>query len=262
MAETTDAHDVDDRIERERRFHDQDFEHKTRNETVDKYYTVAKESFVWFDRLLGEIPAGASVLEYGCGEGSHVFDLAGSASVTGIDLSPVAIRHAQEEAARRGVSIQLRVMDAERLDFPDRSFDVVLGSGILHHLDLSRALPEIVRVLKEDGQIIFMEPLGHNPLINLYRRRTPHLRTPDEHPLLKRDLMDAARRFESMECRYFVLCALAAVPFRSTPIFPLVRRSLEMLDRLLFRIPLLRQFAWFVAFRCRCPQQVAAGPIS
>src|ERR1700680_4878782 len=86
MAETTDAHDVDDRIERERRFHDQDFEHKTRNETVDKYYTVAKESFVWFDRLLGEIPAGASVLEYGCGEGSHVFDLAGSASVTGIDL--------------------------------------------------------------------------------------------------------------------------------------------------------------------------------
>jgi hypothetical protein len=44
-----------------------------------------------------------------------------------------------------------------------------------------------------------MEPLGHNPLLNWYRARAPDLRTPDEHPLLARDLALAESCFDEVD---------------------------------------------------------------
>ena len=124
---------------------------------------------------------------------------AAGAHATGIDISPVAIEMGVREAASRGLRdrTHFAVMNAEALDFPDASFDRVCGSGILHHLDLKKAYGEIARVLRPNGYGIFLEPLGHNPLINWYRRRTPQMRTEDEHPLLKSDLAlarDISRR--------------------------------------------------------------------
>src|SRR3546814_4334755 len=49
------------------------------------------------------------------------------------------------------------------------------------------------RVLRPGGRAVFIEPLGLNPAIELYRRFTPSARTPDEHPLLRRDF----RRFDA-----------------------------------------------------------------
>ena len=57
-------------------------------------------------------------------------------------------------------------------------FDAVLGKQILHHLDLGVAIPEIVRVLRPGGRAVFLEPLIHNPLLEGYRRLTPHLPQP------------------------------------------------------------------------------------
>ena len=44
-----------------------------------------------------------------------------------------------------------QIMDAHHLEFPDDTFDIVFGTGILHHLDFETALREIFRVLKKDG---------------------------------------------------------------------------------------------------------------
>lgn len=130
---------------------------------------------------------GKSVLEYGCGTGSLINLSLGARAkkTTGIDISEVVIGQAKQkyekEVATGKVSFQ--VMDAEALEFSDSTFDLICGKSILHHLDLQKCYTEISRVLKSEGKAIFLEPLGHNPIINLYRKVTPKLRTVDEHPL-------------------------------------------------------------------------------
>src|SRR3546814_19128134 len=87
-------------------------------------------------------------------------------------------------ATETGLHATFSVDNAEQTSFPDASFDRIGGSGILHHLDLDRAYAEIARLLKPGGRAVFLEPLGHNPLLTAYRDRTPRMRTEDKnHPL-------------------------------------------------------------------------------
>jgi SAM-dependent methyltransferase len=199
---------------------------------------------------------GGSVLDYGCGEGAYgALHLAEHGKqVTAIDLSPVAIEHARDTARAKGVDelIDFRVMNAEQLDFPDASFDVVAGNGVIHHLDLDRSLAEVARVLKPGGSAIFLEPMGHNPLINLYRRRTPEQRTEDEHPLKTKDFDVLKRHFDAVDARYFHLLSLAALPFVARR--GLVKR-LDSVDRKLFQVvPATQRLAWIVVVRLRGPR--------
>jgi len=109
-------------------------------------------------------------------------------------------------------------------------------------------------VLRDDGSAMFVEPLGHNPLINLYRRRTPQLRTPDEHPLLVDDIREAERHFESIEPHFCYLTSLAAVPFRNVGFFRSLVRGLDRFDQFIFRyLPPSRRYAWQVAIKLRNP---------
>lgn len=235
-----------DRQDRERAFHDEKYGHDAPPPTV-KYYEAAQQCFADYDELVRDGCAGSRVLEYGCGEGSAAYELAArGAVVTGIDISDVAIANARLEAERRGLDIGFEVMDAEHLTFQGRTFDLVCGSGILHHLDLDRSCREIARVLAPGGRAVFSEPLGHNPLINTYRRLTPNLRTEDEHPLRMADLDLLRRHFAEVDVRYYALTSLAAVPMRSRPSFPKVLRGLERLDGAVFRaLPFTRRFAWY-----------------
>jgi SAM-dependent methyltransferase len=138
-------------------------------------------------------------------------------------------------------------MNAEALDFPEASFDRVCGSGILHHLDLGKAYAEIARVLRPGGYGVFLEPLGHNPLINWYRRRTPNMRTEDEHPLLKSDLALAEKHFATIRSRFFHFAVLGAVPLRRSFLFKPAVAIGEGIDRvLLSSASPLRNQAWMV----------------
>ena len=125
---------------------------------------------------------------------------------------------------------------------------------MIHHLELDRAYAELARVLPPGGSAIFVEPLGHNPLINLYRRRTPTLRTPDEHPLLMRDLAAAERHFGVVRARFFHLASLLAVPLRGSAAFENALELFENTDRALFRtLPFARRYAWQVAIEFSRP---------
>jgi SAM-dependent methyltransferase len=138
-------------------------------------------------------------------------------------------------------------MNAESLDFEADSFDLICGTAILHHLDLNRALAELARTLRPGGMALFMEPLGHNPVINLYRHLTPHMRTIDEHPLLMRDLQLARRYFHGVRPHFFSLQSLMAVPFRRRRFFRRLLTALETADAALFRLlPFARRYAWQV----------------
>src|SRR5712692_5573664 len=158
---------MDLRHERERAYHNQAFAQGTR-ESVGSYYNYIDNSTSCFRRILDVNCANRRVLEYGCGQGSHAFYLAArGAAVTGIDLSDVAIDQGRDRARRERLDVTFRVMDAERLDFEDDSFDLICGVAILHHLDLQKALSEVSRTLRPGGLAVFLEPLGHNPAINL-----------------------------------------------------------------------------------------------
>ena len=138
---------------KEKEFHNVTFRDLTR-EKADKFYSIWGRTIEVYQDHLAARCKGKKVLEYGCGTGSQSFFLAQmGAEVTGIDISDVAIQKARAEAHARGlVSVKFEVMDAESLMFQDSSFDIVCGSGILHHLNLTRAYSEIARTLLPQGE--------------------------------------------------------------------------------------------------------------
>lgn len=238
-----------ERLNREADFHDRVFGTETNvRAPTDRFYAVAQRAYNDYASLVRENIAGLDVLEYGCGPGSQAFDLASlAAQVYGIDISPAAIEAARATAVRRNVghNCHFEVMDAEAMSFPDDRFDRICGSGILHHLDLTRAFGEIARILKPGGRAIFIEPLGHNPAINWYRRRTPQMRTPDEHPLLVADFAKAGQHFPSVRQQFYSFAVLAAVPLLRSRLFRPIHGALERLDSILLasRSP-IRWCAW------------------
>jgi SAM-dependent methyltransferase len=242
------------RLERELEFHNKRFASGTRGADkpggladVEKFYSIVERSRSYYWESIQEGCEGKRILEYGCGTGSHAFSLAKKgARVTGIDISDVAVEKAQRQAnAERIQGLDFAAMNAEELKFPDNTFDLICGTAILHHLDLTKAFPELARTLKPGGKAVFVEPLGHNPVINLYRRLTPGVRTPDEHPLLMRDFKLARGWFDKVDIRCFHLFSLCAVPFRRHRSFGRLLRWFDHIDAGLFRAtPFMRRYAW------------------
>jgi SAM-dependent methyltransferase len=245
---------------REKEFHDQTYASGAYNSRPTlKFYAVARSAFDYHGQRVREVAReGTRVLEYGCGEGSAAFTCAQQgARVTGIDISEVAIESAAERARGEGLETlaDFRAMDGEALEFPDASFDLICGCGILHHTDLSHSYDEIRRTLKPGGRALFVEPLGHNRLINLYRNRTPQYRTEDEHPLLLADLEAAEDYFGDVETTFFALTTLLAFPAHRLPGFSSLRNGLERLDTALFRRSVAaKRNAWFVVMEMADPK--------
>jgi SAM-dependent methyltransferase len=118
---------------------------------------------------------GDRVLEIGCGGGFFtsqlVAALASGVNVTSVDISPELVERARSRPELAGrTHLVIEVGNVESLPYADASFDAVVGSSILHHLDLDRALPALARVLKPGGRFVFAEPNAFNPLIALERR--------------------------------------------------------------------------------------------
>lgn len=245
------AKDLSARHEAESRFHDEKYGHGVR---YPRHYSV-NPTYPIYLRMLGMAGnlSGKRVLEYGCGEGWITRDLAGKgAMVSAFDISTEAVRRTREVLASDGYGDQCSVarMGAERLDYADESFDVAFGFAILHHLDLKPAITELYRVLKPAGVAYFAEPLGSNPIINLYRRITPQYRTEDEEPLDLEVLAPLLTQFREVEHSDYYVTALAAVALAYLPfgakLYPAINRQLMKFDdALLRRFPGLGRLAWY-----------------
>jgi SAM-dependent methyltransferase len=240
------------RKEAERQFHNERFggEDDIRK-PLNKWYSAMSGCLRLQVNLIRQYGKNAVVLEYGCGDGrfslgdNHLPD--NTARFHGIDISDAAVERARDRARSQGLAnCEFTVMDAEQLTFADGKFDVVFGQGILHHLDLAKSLNEILRVLRPGGIAVFCEPMGHNPLINRFRDKTPEMRTPDEHPLLISDIRFARTVFGKVDVHFFGLATLAAVPFRNYRFGKGLKKVCERLDSVLLRIPVIQKHAWFV----------------
>src|SRR5258708_12115544 len=92
-----------------------------------------------------EESGGGHLLDYGCGDAHCSFVAARNGGrATGIDISPVSIANIEQRARAEGLADRLEflVMDAENLTFPDNTFDAVIITGVLHHLDVNPPYPE------------------------------------------------------------------------------------------------------------------------
>ena len=101
---------------------------------------------------------GKRLLEIGVGLGTDLVRFArAGAEVTGVDLTPRAVALVRRRLALEGLTGDVRVADAERLPFADRSFDRVYSWGVLHHTpDTQRAIDEAIRVCRPGGAVCVM----------------------------------------------------------------------------------------------------------
>jgi ubiquinone/menaquinone biosynthesis C-methylase UbiE len=105
---------------------------------------------------------GGRILEIGVGTGLSFDDYDATTEITGIDISEPMIARARERVAtgRYPFVRELRVMDASALDYPDASFDCVVGQFVITLVDNpEQVLSECARVLRPGGQIILVNHL-------------------------------------------------------------------------------------------------------
>jgi SAM-dependent methyltransferase len=235
----------EDRAARERDFHNDMYASDGSRAEQAKYYWAVSDGAADYKRIYQDLARGRDVLEYGCGDSRSFLTLAPIVrSLEAIDISDRVIQRLKSENSHDNVS--LHVMDAMNMTFPDNSFDLVFGSGIIHHLETETAVREVARVLRQDGRAVFWEPLGLNPLINIYRRLTPQARTPDEHPLVRKDFATMAKYLNVLEVRYYGLSTLAAVPLRNRKPGKAMLNLGRRVDKALFALPGVRHLAWYV----------------
>jgi 2-polyprenyl-3-methyl-5-hydroxy-6-metoxy-1,4-benzoquinol methylase len=117
------------------------------------------------DFLLGRVPAGARVLDVGCGEGWFTAALAGAGrEAVGIDVTQEPLRRAHE----RESGLDLRCVPVEgEWPLQDVSFDAVWAGEVIEHVaDTAGWLSEVRRVLRSGGALVLSTP-AHEPLTRL-----------------------------------------------------------------------------------------------
>ena len=244
-----------DRLEKEKLFHNKRFEtDEDLRKKTDKYYLVNEHLVDRYVEIISKLCLNQLTLEYGCGIGSQSERwLQFGAKLTGIDISEAGIQKAKSNIEASEYEAQYFVMNAEETSFDKDTFDLVIGSGIIHHLELKKSYRELARICKPNAHIVFLEPLGHNPFINLYRFLTPELRTEDEHPLTLNDLKLLGSYFKNVEVEYFSLFSLLAVPFRNTFLFDGLYALFRNIDSIILSLPFIKKYAWMCLIQASNP---------
>lgn len=200
--------------------------------------------------LTGPIQPHMRVLEIGCGTGYFTKELAKTGGeIVAIDVSPDLL-----DAARAAVTdgnVSFENASAHALAYADASFDAVVGSSVLHHLDVDLALPQFFRVLKPGGLFLFTEPNMANPQIAL-QKNVPFLKrmlgdSPDETAFFRWPLKRKLERlgFAQVEAVPFDFLH----PWIPGAVVPVMKPLCDLVERL----PLLREIAGSLRIRAVKP---------
>lgn len=156
---------------------------------------------------------GGSILEVGVGTGISLPEYRSASSIFGVDISEPMLRRARERVEELGLTHVkgLAVMDAERLDFPDDSFDVVVAQYVVTAVpNPEAALDEFARVVRPGGEIVLTSRIGAERGM---RKSIEHWLEPVAQRLGWRTEFDGSR-YESWAARtsHMRLVELRAVP--------------------------------------------------
>tara|TARA_Y100001935_G_C17311532_1_gene516836 strand:- start:2468 stop:3331 length:864 start_codon:yes stop_codon:yes gene_type:complete len=253
---------LDERKLKELQFHDRDRQNMGSDNQVDqtsegdtfekfygnkKYYSVVKRSNDYVENWIKTESNGKVFLDYACGNGTNARLAAknGALLSLGLDISSVSIENAKKFAAEENLNnVRFFQADAENTLLEENSIDAIICSGMLHHLDLSYAFPELRRILKPGGKILAVEALDYNPAIKLYRMLTPDMRTEWEkaHILSFKDIKFAKRFFRIGDIKFWHVIGYIAGKF------PFLFKPIELIDRVLENIPFVRMMSWIFTF--------------
>ena len=235
---------------RERKFHDE-LHSSGQERSQNKFYRALYSLNEDFRKLLKVKTKSVQVLDYGCGIGNFAQEVSAfqPKKIIAVDISEEAIKKAKKRSEEVNKNIDFKVDNCENLSLDSNSFDIVYGSGILHHLDLKKSLNEINRVLKKDGTIIFVEPLGTNPLINIYRKFTPSARSPDEHPFKSEDIKLINSIFKNVEIKYYGFLTLVFLPFYKSPENSRLFKIISSIDKMILRVKYFKFLAWSILIK-------------
>ncbi|MFB3041310.1 MAG: class I SAM-dependent methyltransferase [Candidatus Poribacteria bacterium] len=237
-------------------------ENKTRVDlSEDRDLLLWREDFYLpiFEHALTEIGDlhGVRILEIGCGTGGTAVLLAKrGASVLGIDLLSFRLDDAKKRTAEHGVaeSVQFALMDAMQLAFDDNTFDLVISKSALIFTDHIRAARECYRVLKPEGQAIFIENMHNHPPLWLYRKLFVNYAS-NTHYFSMVDIEKIGENFDFMQHREFHLLAIGALIWQKlcpvSTLYQFTLKHLKSLDDCLLKwFPPLRRFCWITAMIC------------
>jgi SAM-dependent methyltransferase len=148
---------------------------------IARYAEKAMEEFV--ARL--QLRQGARVLDVACGTGNTLIPAArAGALVTGVDIATNLVEQARARAAKEALKVEVREGDAEQLEFPDASFDVVISTfGAMFAPRPDLVSRELLRVTKSGGMIAMANwtPLGF--VGKMFRTTGKHVPPPPDIPL-------------------------------------------------------------------------------
>ena len=135
-----------------------------------KAWNSEYRSNIWKGHYSLDIPSSlckGRLLDAGCGSGKYSIPLQMRGfEVTGVDVSPEALKMAAKGSSCRELDIKLLAADICHLPFPDASFDVVWCYGVLGHLlsdERDLAISEFSRLLRGGGRL-FLEVFGEEDM--------------------------------------------------------------------------------------------------
>lgn len=194
---------------------------------------------------------GMRVLEIGCGTGLFTEMFAGTgARIIAVDISKELI----EKARSRGIPADRVIFLEKRFEdcTMDGPFDAVIGSSVLHHLDINAALAKIFELLKPGGCMSFAEPNMLNPQI-MIQKNIPWLKarvgdSPDESAFIRWQFRDLLRKTGFVN--------ITILPYDwlhpATPVSlikPFAKTGL-----ILEKLPIIREFSGSLHIRCDRPK--------
>lgn len=151
---------------------------------------------------------GKKILDMGCGDGELGTRLAKlGAYVTGVDISPTRIRKAEMRAALDGVQDRAHFLVGNVLEspLPQCQFDIVVCSGLLHHVNLNRAVSLLRASLKPGGVAVVIEPIRLSRFLRKLRKLIPVTvyASGSEEPLNGEDLNLLLKSFDNARATYY-----------------------------------------------------------
>lgn len=245
-----------DRKAREEELHRRLASHydKDREGTANgRYYSKA-----WLRHLIQHVDPRRveSLLDIGCGTGI-LYEVLREEGFQGRYIGTDLSEDMLDIGRKRHPGIDLRRMDAERLDFPDRSFEVTLMRSLLHHVPHPvEAIREMERVTRQT--VVLSEP--HRNILtevprSLAKRFTDHF--DEDHTHFTRHQFEMFVRTAGITRFRIYPFGYLAYPWAFTDLIPFARylplpflKVLFKTDEILSVVPLMGEFSWHLVCVC------------
>ena len=142
---------------------------------VNQHELATGQDRVWLGEIRKHLPKGENlkILDVGTGPGFFAILLARAGyDVTAVDYTEAMLAEAKKNAGEVAEKICFQRMDAQKLDFPDGYFDVVISRNLTWNLECpEQAYAEWMRVLKEGGRLLNFDANWYHHLFDEEKRR-------------------------------------------------------------------------------------------